>query len=113
MPTIKLTDAFGFVGNIELPEDTNITKYIRSLAQIKVSDLNLGALEQIPLDKVPVKSASGGLSFEQPIGIGIDQVEMTVKAEGSGQIRIIGPKDNQLFDPELFGDPIAIMQDQF
>jgi hypothetical protein len=113
MPTIKLTDAFGFVGNIELPEDTNITKYIRSLAQIKVSDLNLAALQQVPLDKVPLKSASGGLSFEQPIGIGIDQVEMTVKAEGSGQIRLIGPKDKQLFDPEFFGDPIAIVQDQF
>jgi hypothetical protein len=81
--------------------------------RLKSPDLNLAALQQVPLDKVPLKSAKGGLSFEQPIGIGIDQVEMTVKAEGSGQIRLTGPKDKQLFDPELFGEPIAITQDQF
>lgn len=113
MPTIKLTDKLGFVGDIKLPEDTNIIKYIRDLRQINVSNLNLAALQQVPLDKVPVKSASGGLSFEQPIGIGTDRVEMTVKAEGSGQIRLTGPKDKQLFDQELYGDPIAVMPDQF
>jgi hypothetical protein len=113
MPTVKLSDKFGFVGDVQFPEDANIIKYIRDLRQIKVSDLNLAALQQVPLDKVPLKSAKGGLSFERPIGIGIDQVEMTVKAEGSGQIRLTGPKDKQLFDPELFGEPIAITQDQF
>ena len=113
MPTVKLSDTFGFVGDVQFPEDANIIKYIRELRQIKVSDLNLAALQQVPLDKVPLKSAKGGLSFGQPIGIGVDQVEMTVKAEGSGQIRLTGPKDKQLFDPELFGDPITIAQDQF
>jgi hypothetical protein len=113
MPTVKLSDQLGFVGDVQFPEDANIIKYIRDLRQIKVSDLNLTALQQVPLDKVPVKSAQGGLSFEQPIGIGIDQVEMTVKAEGSGQIKLTGPKDKQLFDPELFGDAIAIATDQF
>lgn len=113
MPTIKLTDQFGFVGDVQFAEDASIIKYIRDLRQMKISDLNLAALQQVPLDKVPVKSASGGLSFGQPLGIGIDQVEMTVKAEGSGQIRLAGPKDKQLFDPELFGDPIPIAPDQF
>jgi hypothetical protein len=113
MPTIKLTDKFGFIGDVQFPEGTNILKYIRDLRQMNISDLNLASLQQVPLDKVPVKSASGGLSFGQPIGIGIDQVEMTVKAEGSGQIRLMGPKDKQLFDPELFGDPIPIAPDQF
>jgi hypothetical protein len=113
MPTIKLTDAFGFTGDVKLPEDAGVVKYIQSLRQIKVSDLNLSALTQVPLDKVPLKSASGGLSFDLPVPIGINQVEMTVKAEGGGRLRLIGPKDKQLFDPEVFGEPVKINDDQF
>src|SRR5919199_4628914 len=113
MPTIKLTDNFGFNGDVDLPEDAGVVKYIRSLRGMKVSDLNLAALTQIPLDKVPLKSASGGLSFEQPVPIGINQVEMTVKAEGGGRLRLVGPKDKQLFDPELFGEPIKVGDDQY
>jgi hypothetical protein len=113
MPNIKLLDAFGFTGDVKLPEDAGVVKYIKSLRQIKVSDINLSALTQIPLDKVPLKSASGGLSFEQPVPIGINQVEMTVKAEGSGRLRLIGPKDKQLFDPDVFGEPLKINDDQF
>src|SRR5215213_7013419 len=113
MPKVKLTDSLGFNGNVELPEDAGVVKYIRSLRQIKVSDLNLNALTQVPLDKVPLKSASAGLSFEQPVPIGINHVEMTVKAEGGGRLRLFGPKDKQLFDPELFGEPIKIGDEQF
>jgi len=113
MPTVKLTDKFGFVGDVVFPEGAGILRYIRDLRQLKISDLNLTALQQVPLDKVPVKSASGGLSFEQPVSIGINQVEMTVKAEGSGRILLVGPKDKQLFDPELFGEPIPVGPDQF
>lgn len=113
MPTIKLTDAFGFTGDVKVPEDAGIVKYIRSLSGMKVTDINLAALTQTPLDKVPLKSASGGLSFEQPVPIGINQVEMTVKAEGGGRLALLGPKAKQLFDPELFGDPVKINDDQF
>ena len=113
MPTIKLTDNFGFTGDVKLPEDADILKYIQSLGLIKVTGLNLSALTQVTLDKVPLKSASGGLSFAQPVPIGINQVEMTVKAEGGGSLRLFGPKDKQLFDPELFGEPIKIDEGQF
>jgi hypothetical protein len=113
MATVKLTDKFGFVGDVEFPEGLGILRYIRDLRQLKISDLNLAALQQIPLDKVPVKNASGGLSFEQPVAIGINQVEMTVKAEGSGRVLLVSPKDKQLFDPELFGEPIPVGTDQF
>jgi hypothetical protein len=113
MATVNLTDTFGFVGDVEFPEGFGILRYIRDLRQLKISDLNLAALQQIPLDKVPVKSASGGLSFEPPVSIGIDQVEMTVKAEGSGRVVLVSPKDKQLFDPELFGEPIPVGPDQF
>lgn len=113
MPKVKLTDNFGFDGDVELPEDAGVVKYIRSLKQIKVTELNLNALAQIPLDKVPLKSASAGLSFEQPVPIGINQVEMTVKAEGGGRLRLVGPKDKQLFDPDVFGEPIKVEEGQF
>jgi hypothetical protein len=113
MPKIKLTDSLGFDGDVELPEDAGVVKYVRGLRQIKVSDLNLGALAQVPLDKVPPKSASAGLSFDQPVPVGINQVEMTVEAEGGGRLRLFGPKDKQLFDPEVFGEPIKIEDGRF
>jgi hypothetical protein len=110
---MKLTDSFGFTGDVKIPEDAGIVKYISGLRGMKVTDLNLSALTQIPLDKVPLKSASGGLSFEQPVPVGVNQVEMTVKAEGGGRLALFGPKAKQLFDPELFGDPITIEDEQF
>ena len=107
MPTLKLTDKLGFVTDIQFPEDASILKYIRELKEINVSGLNLATLQRVPLDKVPLDKASGGLSFAQPVDVGIDQLEMTIKTEGSGQLKLTGPKDKQLFDPELFGDPIS------
>lgn len=113
MPKIRLTDGLGFEGDVDLPDGAGVVKYIRSLTQIKVSGLNLDALAQVPLDKVPLKSASAGLSFGQPVPVGINQVEMTVRAEGGGRLRLLGPKDGQLFDPELFGEPVKIGDGQF
>lgn len=113
MPKVKLTDNFGFDGDVEMAEDAGVVKYIRSLGQIKVSDLNLGALAQIPLDKVPLKSASAGLTFEHDVPVGINQVEMIVKADGDARLRLVGPKDKQLFDPDVFGGPIKVDEGQF
>lgn len=113
MPTVKLADAFGFSGNVEFPEDAGMVKYIRNLRQVNVSGLNLAALQQVTLDKVPLKNASGGLSFEQPVAVGINQVEMTVKTEGAGRLALIGSKDRQLFASELFGEPIPVAPEQF
>jgi hypothetical protein len=113
MPKIKLTDKLGFSGDVELPEGASVLKYVRELRQINVSDLNLSSLMLVPLDKVPFKSASSGLTFEQPVPVGVEQVEMTVKADGAGRLALFGPKDRQLFDPELFGDPVTIDADQY
>ena len=113
MPKLKLTDSLGFNADVELAEDAGVVKYIKSLSQIKVSDINLSALAQVPLDKVPLKSATAGLAFEHDVPVGINQTEMTVKAAGASRLRLLGPKDKQLFDPELFGEPIKIEDGQY
>jgi hypothetical protein len=113
MPTVKLRDQFGFSGDFEAPEGTSFAKYFRNLRELKISDLKLAALEITTLDKVPVKSASGGITFEQPIGIGIDHAEMTISVGASGTLTLFAPRDKQLFNSDRFAEPIAINADQY
>jgi hypothetical protein len=112
MPTIKLTDQVGAEINVELNDDSAIAKYIKGLKGLKLTDIKFSGLEGVTLDKVPVKSIKSGISFEQPVDIGTSGVEMKIGAGASGSIRVYSSKDKQLFDPEVFGDPIPIGANQ-
>jgi len=65
------------------------------------------------LDQAPLKNIQTGIEFDQPIDIGVEDSEMKVGAGVSGNLRLFSPSDEQLFDPEVFGDPIAIGPNQF
>ena len=112
MPTLKLTDRVGLTVNVELPEDFSLSKYIKDLRQLKLSDLDFAALQDVALDKVPVGSATSGVAFEQPLDVGAGQAELKIKAGASGRLTLFRPKDKQLFDPEVFGDPVPIGDDR-
>lgn len=113
MPTVKLKDQFGFDGDFAAPEGTGFAKYLRNLRELKISDLKLAALEITALDKVPVKNASGRITFAQPIAIGIDRTELTIGAGASGHLALFAPRDKQLFSPDRFAETVPINAEQF
>jgi hypothetical protein len=112
MPTIKLTDQLGFNVDAQISPDSTIAKYIKDLTKLKFPKLNFEELKNITLDQVPIKSVQTGIEFEQPVNIGIDDTEMKIGAGVSGSLRLFSSKDKQLFDPELFADPINIGPNQ-
>ena len=112
MATIKLTDQLGFNVDAEINPDSTIAKYIKDLSKLKFPKLNFQELTNFRLDQAPVKSAQTGIEFEQPVNIGIDDTEMKIGAGVSGSLRLVSAADKQLFDPEVFADPIDIGPNQ-
>lgn len=113
MPTIKLSDQLGATVDAEINPDSTIAKYIKDLSKLKFPKLNFEELKNVTLDQAPVKSLQTGIEFEQPVNIGVDDTEMKIGAGVSGSLRLFSTKDEQLFDPEVFADPINIGPHQF
>jgi hypothetical protein len=112
MPNIKLTDQLGVEIEVELNEDSALAKYIKDLKKLKFGELKFAPLENTPLDQVPIKSLTTGITIEQPIGVGVDGLEMEIAAGVSGTIKLFSPKDKQLFDPDTFADPVRVDANQ-
>lgn len=112
MPNIKLTDRLGFAIDAELNPDSSIAKYIKQLTKFKFPKLKLAELQNSALDQAPIKSADSGISFEKPVGIGVDHTKLTIGAGVSGSLKVLTSEDKQLFDPEVFGDAITIAGNQ-
>lgn len=113
MPTIKLTDQLGFGVDAEINPDSAIAKYIKSLTSLKFPKLDLKSLTEVTLDQAPVKNVQTGIEFAQPIDIGVEDSRMKIGAGVSGNVRLVSPNDETLFDTEVFGDPITIGPNQF
>jgi hypothetical protein len=112
MPTISLTDQLGVEIDVALNDDSALSKYIKDLKKLKFSELKFAPLENTALDQIPLKSFTTGITFEQPVGVGIDGAEMKIGAGASGTFKLLSSKDKQLFDPDTFGDSIPIAADQ-
>ena len=113
MPNIQLTDQLGFTVDAEIDPDSTIAKYIKGLAKLKFPKLNLASLKDLPLDEAPLKKLQTGMEFEQPVDIGVDGSEMKIGAGASGILSLLSAAEEQLFDSEVFGDPISIGPNQF
>lgn len=113
MPKINLTDQLGVEVDAELSEDSAIAKYIKDLTKLKFPAMNFAGIENITLDQSPIKSLETGIAFEQPVDVGVDGSEMKIGAGVSGSIKLFSARDEQLFDPEIFGDPVEINANQF
>jgi hypothetical protein len=112
MATIKLTDQLGVNVDAQINPDSTIAKYIKDLTKLKFPRINFDELKNMSLDQAPVKSLQTGIEFEQPVNIGIDDTEMKIGAGVSGSLRLFSATDEQLFDPEVFADPINIGPNQ-
>jgi hypothetical protein len=112
MPTIKLTDQLGASVDAQINPDSTIAKYIKDLSKLKFPKLNFEELKNVTLDQAPVKVLQTGIEFEQPVNIGVDDTEMKIGAGVSGSLTLFSAKDEQLFDPEVFADPIKIGPNQ-
>jgi hypothetical protein len=108
MPTIKLTDQVGLEVDAELNKDSALAKYLKDAATFKFQKIDFNSLKTIPLDQVSVTSVDTGIDFKQKVGLGVDNTELTIAGGVSGGLKLHTAKDKQLFDPDVFGEQIAI-----
>lgn len=111
MPTLNLTDNVGFEVNAELNQDAALAKYLKGLSKLKFDGLKFADITDVPLDQAPLNSLDTGITFSQPIAVG-DHAELQIAAGVSGSIKLLSAKDEQLFDPAVYGDPIPIKANQ-
>jgi len=112
MPNIKLTDQVGVEIDAALNEDSALAKYVKDLKKVKLSELKFTPLQNTPLDQAPLKSLTTGIAIEQKVGVGVDGLDLTIAGGVSGSLKLFSPKDKQLFDPDIFADPVSINADQ-
>lgn len=113
MTTIKLSDQVGLEIEVKLDKDSALAKYVKDPKSMKLSELKFGGLKDITLDRVQAKSFQSGITFEQPVDVGAGDVELKIGAGVSGAVKLYSQKDKQLFDPELFNDPVSINTGQY
>jgi hypothetical protein len=114
MPTIKITDTFGFVDVVQLSDKGALNKYFKPLpGSIAVSNLNLKNQDG-KLDKVASTQAALDLGTTAQLGTG-NTVDLEIKATKSGTISIFSPpagKPATLFNPDQFADPVSVGPNQ-
>ena len=112
MPSINLTDNVGVEVNAELNENGALAKYLQGLSKLKFAGFKFSDIASVPLDQAPLNSLESGLTFSQPIAVGGNS-ELKIEAGASGGIKLYSAKDEQLFDPDVYGDPVPINANQF
>jgi hypothetical protein len=114
MPNVKLSDNFGLTIDAKPDASSSFVKYFKSLAKLKFSEFNANELKITELRDLPVKAFSTGVSFEEPVDIGSDRTALKVRAGVLASIECrLGSKEKKtnLFDSDLFGDPIEIPEE--
>jgi len=111
MSTLKITDSFGFVDDVQLSPKGALNKYFKPLpSSIAVSALNLKSQGSGTLDKVASEQAALDLGTTAQLGTG-DTVNLEIKGTESGTVSIFSPvggKPTSLFNPDQFADPVSV-----
>jgi hypothetical protein len=107
MPTINLTDSVGAEIDAELNDDSALARYLKGLSKLKFAGLKFADIANVPLDQAPLNSVDTGITFTQPINVG-GSSELKIGTGVSGGIKLLSAKDEELFDPAMYDDPIPI-----
>ena len=110
MPFLKITDEAGVSIDAELAPASTWLKYAREIPGMLIAGDSIQNLQILTLNDPLVKSLQPALSFQQPVELGKDVPELTIRAEAGGSFRVIQRDDDNrfLFSPDEYGDNIEI-----
>src|ERR1039458_2172108 len=119
MPTIKITDTFGFVDIVQLSDKGALNKYFKPPpGSIAISALNLKNRDDKnrdgKLDRFASTQATLDLGTTAQLGTG-NTVDLEIKAKPSGTISIfstVAKNPGFLFNPDQFADPVSVGPNQ-
>lgn len=108
MPTIQIVDGFGLSIQASPDPVSAFAKYFRQLPSLSVLQHDLASIQNVPLAGFPLKSVEIGLSVNPLTTLQIEGLPLTMRGGVSGVLCVV--TDGNLFDPDYFGDPVAIPQ---
>ena len=111
MPSINISDNVGAEITAELNDASALAKYLKDLSKLKFAGVKFADLANVPLDQAPLNALETGITYSQPITFG-ENAELKIDAGVSGGFKLLSAKDEGLFDPSVYGDPIAIKENQ-
>ncbi len=106
MPTLKITDALGFVVEAETDRDASITRYFRNALSLNLRETALN-LQNTTLKDFPLVSVRTGLEVEHDIDIGNDDTELTLAAGVTAGFTVFKKKGQPVL-PGRFGQDAAV-----
>jgi hypothetical protein len=70
MPTIALSDQFGFSVDAQLAPNASLLKYLQQIPNLRFDSLDLSKIAGLTLDDPAVQNLSTGITFQQPVSLG-------------------------------------------
>ncbi|HVX68046.1 MAG TPA: hypothetical protein VHA11_15645 [Bryobacteraceae bacterium] len=113
MPTIRLTDRAGLSLDIRTPPLSTFERNLKQVPQLVAGKLDLAQVGGLSLRDPAIRAFESDLTFDQPVGLGSDSVELTLGAGVQGGFRVIqrDPDHPVLAEGEDFGEEIEIPEE--
>ncbi len=110
MATIKITDQVGITVDAQLGSKSAWAAYAVNIADMFVNGVKLQDLEKLKLSEPPVRSLNAGLAFSQPVTLGTNGPQLTIKSDAGASFRVVNRSkdDAQLLPADDLGDNIEI-----
>ena len=110
MPTIGLKDQFGLDIDAKVGDLSGFAKYFANLPQLSLANLDLKSIAGFTLENPAIKNVTAGLNFSQPVEIGAGGVTLSIDADATGSLGIFVPPPGggPLFQPDPYGDNVAV-----
>lgn len=89
MPSIKLTDQFGFDVDAQPAPSSALLKYFQQLPSLRFETLDLNKVGGLTLDEPAIRSLSTGVSFQNPVDLGDGAPALSVAAGAHASIHLI------------------------
>jgi hypothetical protein len=90
MPTIPVTDQLGLLVDAQINPDSSLARYLKSIAALKFTAPDVGALTDLSLANLPIQSLQFGIDSQPVAG----DVPVSAGATGNLAVRTISGEDD-------------------
>ena len=105
MPSVKITDQLGASVEATLAPTSSLLKYAQALPAAVIQGADLSRMQALTLADPAVRSLQPGLTFLQPITLGMGAASLTIRADAAASFQVIS---GTLFSPDDYGDNILV-----
>ena len=112
MPNIAITDNTGLNVSVSPAVTSSIAKYFKDELKLGFKDFNFAKIQSFALNALPGGQSTAGLTVSEPVNVGITDVQLKIGGGASAGLAVLLVRDNEALKSDVFGDPLAVPDDQ-